>query len=210
MESLTDICDRIRDRCEAMDKARESALAASRKVTRNSGDSIKAIHRGEWDRAEGLMGETRGLNGVLRDLRGDFPEVYYSGYVEDAQVEFAEVSLLYAVLKGGPLPTPEGLMVENIAYLKGMGDATGELRRHVLDLIRKGRPGEGEKFLDIMDEFYTEMMSFDYPDAIMHGLRKKADVARSLIERTRGDLTNALEIQRLHESMGRFERNIKK
>lgn len=209
METMKEICGRIRDRFDAMDKARESALAASRKITRNSGDSIKAIHREEWDQAERLMVETQGLNGFFRELRKDFPEIYYSGYVEDAQVEFAEVSILYAVLKGGPLPTPESLMVGNTAYLKGVGDATGELRRHILDLIRKGRPREGEKFLDVMDEFYTEMLSFDYPDAIMHGLRKKTDVARSLIERTRGDLTNALEIQRLHESMGRFEKNIK-
>ncbi len=210
MESIEDICGRIRDRFEAMDKARESALANSRKITRNSGDSIKAIHRGEWDQAERLMGETRQLNEFLKDLHGDFPEVYYSGYVEDAQVEFAEVSILYAVLKGEPLPTPESLMIGNAAYLKGVGDATGELRRHILDLIRKGRPDDAEKYLDVMDEFYTEMMSFDYPEAIMHGLRKKSDVARSLIERTRGDLTNALEIRGLQESMERFEKNIKK
>ena len=210
METWKDICDRIRDRFEAMDKARESALAASRKITRDSGDSIKAIHREEWGQAERLMAEIRDLNGFLRGLREDFPGIYYSGYVEDAQVEFAEVSILYAILRGGPLPTPESLLIENAAYLKGMGDATGELRRHILDLIRKGRPAEAEKFLDAMDEFYTLMMSFDYPDAIMHGLRKKSDVARSLIERTRGDLTNALEIQGLHEAMERFEKNIKK
>jgi translin len=146
----------------------------------------------------------------LRELKRDFPEVYYSGYVEDAQAEFAEVSILYAVLEGGTLPSPDGLMVENAAYLKGMGDATGELRRHILDLIRKGRPGEGEKYLDVMDEFYARLMSFDYPDAIVHGLRKKSDVARSLIERTRGDLTNALEAHSLLESMERLEKSLKK
>ncbi len=210
MATLKDICGDIRDRFDAMDKAREGALAASRKVTRNSGDSIKAIHRGEWAQAERLMAETGDLNGFFSEMRKDFPEIFYSGYVEDAQVEFAEMSILYAVLKGGPLPTPEGLRVGYAAYLKGLGDATGELRRHILDLIRKGRPEEGEKYLDVMDEFYTGIMSFDYPDAIMHGLRKKTDVARSLIERTRGDLTNALEIRGLRESMERFEKNIKK
>ncbi|HTY89742.1 MAG TPA: haloacid dehalogenase [Methanocella sp.] len=209
MESLKDISARVRARFDAMDKAREGALAASRKITRNSGDSIKAIHRGEWAEAERLIRETRSLSDQLHDALKDFPEAYYSGYVEDAQVEFAEVSILYSVLRGLDLPTPESLRIENTAYLKGMGDASGELRRHILDLIRKGRPEEGEKYLDIMDEFYTEMMSFDYPDAIMHGLRKKTDVARSLIERTRGDLTNALEIKGLHESMERFDQRLK-
>jgi len=210
MGSLKDISDNIRTRFEAMDKAREGALAASRKITRNSGDSIKAIHRGEWAEAERLIDETRSLNDQLHTSLEDYPALYYSGYVEDAQVEFAEVSILYAVLKEGAMPTPESLRIENTAYLKGLGDATGELRRHILDLIRKGRPDEAEKYLETMDEFYTEMMSFDYPDAIMHGLRKKTDVARSLIERTRGDLTNALEIKGLHESMERFEKNFKK
>jgi translin len=208
MESIKDISDRIRGRIDAMDKARESALVAARKITRNAGDSIKAIHRDEWERAESLMGDIGELNDSLHDSLRAFPEIYFSGYVEDAQAELAEVSLLYAVLRGRELPTPESLRVENTAYMKGVGDATGELRRHILDLIRKGRPEEGEKYLDIMDEFYTEMMSFDYPDAIMHGLRKKTDVARSLIERTRGDLTNALEIKGLHESMERFDKKL--
>lgn len=209
MRSLKDISERIRARFEAMDNAREGALAASRKITRNSGDSIKAIHRGEWAESGRLTAETGSLIEHLHDSLIEFPEVYYSGYVEDAQVEFAEVSILYSVLRGLDMPTPESLRIENTAYLKGMGDASGELRRHILDLIRKGKPDEGEKYLDIMDEFYTEMMSFDYPDAIMHGLRKKTDVARSLIERTRGDLTNALEIKGLHESMEQLDKKLK-
>lgn len=208
MGSLKDISDGIRARFDAMDKAREGALAATRKITRNSGDAIKAIHRGERAQAESLLADIRALNDGLHGSLEDFPEVYYSGYVEDAQVELAELSILYAVLQGLAMPTPESLRIENTAYLKGLGDASGELRRHILDLIRKGRPEEGEKYLDVMDEFYTEMMSFDYPDAIMHGLRKKTDVARSLIERTRGDLTNALEIKGLHESMERFDKKL--
>src|SRR5512138_2891127 len=115
MATLKDICGDIMDRFEAMDKAREGALAASRKVTRNSGDSIKAIHRGEWAQAERLMAETRDLNSFFSEMRKDFPEIFYSGYVEDAQVEFAEMSILYTVLKGEPLPTPGSLMVGSAA-----------------------------------------------------------------------------------------------
>ena len=208
MRQLKETCDRIRERFDALDRAREGTLAATRRITRNSGDSIRAIHRGEWAQAEALIGETRKIVEGLATSLGDFPEIYNSGYVEDAQVEFAEVSLLYAVLHEEPVPTPADLHVGYAAYLKGMGDATGELRRHILDLIRTGRPEAGEKYLGIMDEFYTQMMSFDYPDAILHGLRKKTDVARSLIERTRGDLTNALQIKGLHESMERFEQEL--
>lgn len=207
MQDMKKICDHIRDRLEAMDQARETTLTTARKVTRNSGDSIKAIHREQWEQAERLMQETRELVEGMKASLKDFPEIYYSGYVEDAQVEFAEVSILYAVLHDAQVPTPPDLKIGNVAYLKGVGDATGELRRHILDLIRKGRPEEGQKYLDIMDEYYTQMMSFDYPDAIMHGLRKKTDVARSLIERTRGDLTNALQIKELETSMKQFEQS---
>lgn len=209
MQDMKEVCDHIRERLDAMDQARENTLATARRITRNSGDSIKAIHREEWDQSQRLMHETRELVEEMKASLSDFPEIYFSGYVEDAQVEFAEVSILYAVLHDSPVPTPGELNIGNVAYLKGIGDATGELRRHILDLIRKGRPEEGQKYLDIMDEYYTQMMSFDYPDAIMHGLRKKTDVARSLIERTRGDLTNALEIQGLHKAMEQFEKNFK-
>ena len=209
MQHMKEICDRIRDRFEAMDRARESTLATTRKITRNSGDSIKAIHREEWELAERLMQETKDLVDGLKESLEDFPEIYYSGYVENAQTEFAEVSILYAVLHDSPVPAPADLNIANAAYMNGVGDATGELRRHILDLIRKGKPEAGEKYLDIMDEYYTQMMSFDYPDAIMHGLRKKTDVARSLIERTRGDLTNALEIKGLHESLARLDQKLR-
>lgn len=209
MRSMKEICDTIRTRFDAMDEARERSLALSRKIIRSSGDAIKAIHREEWDHADELVRETGDLVLQVNDMLRDFPDIYYSGYVGNAQTEYAEVSLLRAVLRGDTLPSPADLKVDDAAYLAGVGDAIGELRRHILDLIRKGRPEEGEKYLEVMDEFYTEMMSIDYPDAITHGLRKKTDVARSLIERTRGDLTNALQVKDLKASMEGFERRIK-
>jgi translin len=153
--------------------------------------------------------ETGDLVKQVNDLLSDKPDIYYSGYVGNAQTEYAEVSVLSAVLRDTTIPTPHELGIDDAAYLNGIGDVVGELRRHILDLIRKGRPSEGEKYLDVMDEFYTELMSIDYPDAITHGLRKKTDVARSLIERTRGDLTNALQVKDLKSAMEQFEKRIK-
>lgn len=209
MRGMKEICDNIRVRFDEMDRARERSLGHSRQIIRHSGDAIKAIHRGEWDKADALIEETGKMVREVNDLLSDLPDIYYSGYVGNAQTEYAEVSLLRAVLKDSPLPSPHELDIDNAAYLNGVGDTLGELRRHILDLIRKGRPSEGEKYLDIMDEFYTELMSIDYPDAITHGLRKKTDVARSLIERTRGDLTNALQVKDLKTAMGEFEKRIK-
>ena len=209
MRGMKEICDHIRVRFDEMDRAREHSLGISRRIIRNSGDAIKAIHREEWDRADELVRETGDLVKQVNDLLSDKPDIYYSGYVGNAQTEYAEVSVLSAVLRETTIPTPHELGIDDAAYLNGIGDVVGELRRHILDLIRKGRPEEGEKYLDVMDEFYTEMMSIDYPDAITHGLRKKTDVARSLIERTRGDLTNALQVKDLKNAMEQFEKRIK-
>lgn len=210
MRGMKEICDNIRVRFDETDRARERSLDYSRQIIRNSGDAIKAIHRGEWEAADSLVSEIQAMVKQVNEMLSDMPDIYYAGYVGNAQAEFAEVSVLRAVLRETDIPTPHELKIEDAAYLNGVGDAVGELRRHILDLIRTSRPEEGERYLDVMDEFYTELMSFDYPDAITHGLRKKTDVARSLIERTRGDLTNALEIQNLQESMERFEKNIKR
>jgi translin len=209
MRGMNEICDQIRVRFDEMDRARERSLGLCRQIIRDSGDAIKAIHRGEWDRADELVQETGALVRQVNELLSDKPDIYYSGFVGNAQTEYAEVSILRAVLRDTAIPSPHELAIDDAAYLNGVGDAIGELRRHILDLIRKGQPEEGEKYLDIMDEFYTEMMSFDYPDAITHGLRKKTDVARSLIERTRGDLTNALQVKDLKNAMAKFEKEIK-
>lgn len=207
--SIDNICDGIRARFDAMDGAREKSLAISRKITRNSGDAIKAIHREEWDQSRQLIGETRELVLQVNAILKDFPDIYYSGYVGNAQTEYAEVSILNAVLHDEAIPSPDQLEVDYAAYLNGVGDTIGELRRHILDQIRTGHPEGSEKYLHLMDELYVSLMSFDYPDAITHGLRKKTDVARSLIERTRGDLTNALQIHELQMAMSRFEQKLK-
>ena len=209
MHGIREICDNIRIRFDEMDRAREQSLNVSRRIIRNSGDAIKAIHRGEWDQADALVSETGAMVRQVNDLLCSFPDIYYSGFVGNAQAEYAEVSVLRAVLKGTDIPSPHELNIDDAAYLNGIGDAIGELRRYILDLIRKGRAGEGEKYLDIMDEFYTELMSVDYPDAITHGLRKKTDTARSLIERTRGDLTNALQVKDLKNAMKELEKGFK-
>ena len=209
MSGIQEICDNVRARFDAMDRAREQALGISRRIIRNSGDAIKALHRGEWAQADQLIDETGALVRQVNDILRDFPEIYYAGFVGNAQAEFAEASVLRAVLKGAEIPSPGEVQIDDAAYLHGLGDAVGELRRHILDLIRQGRPADGEKYLDMMDELYGQLMSFDYPDAITHGLRKKTDVARSLIERTRGDLTNALQVSDLKGAMAKLEKEIK-
>ncbi len=177
-------------------------------MVRLSGTAIKSIHRGECEIAKQLLDEVSALNREIISELEDHPDIFHAGFVENAQQEYAEASILYSILKKDRVPDPAKLSVKDPAYLLGLGDVAGELRRFILDLIRLDRPHEGEELLEIMDEIYSTIMLFDFPDALSRGLRRKGDVARSLVERTRGDITNAMEHAKLKERMSELEKKL--
>ena len=208
---INEIAAEIQQDFEAKDKARETGLSLSREVVRTCGTAIRHTHRGDIDKAAKLLEDARGALEEIELQLADHPDIYYSGFVEHAQQEFVECAIVHQLLTkendsdSDTLPSPQELGVTYAAYLNGLGDVVGELRRHILDLIRQDMPQDGDQFLDIMDDMYSTLMMFDYPDAITRGLRRKSDVARSLIERTRGDLTNAIRQQKLEQTMKKFE-----
>lgn len=206
---INEITADIQHNFEAKDKAREIGLSLSREVVRTCGTAIRHTHRRDVDKAAKLLEDAQKALEEIELQLADHPDIYYSGFVEHAQQEFVECAVVHQLLTKNncddDLPSPGELGVTNAAYLNGLGDVVGELRRHILDLIRQDMPQDGDRFLDIMDEIYSTLMMFDYPDAITRGLRRKSDVARSLIERTRGDLTNAMRQQKLEQSMKEFE-----
>ena len=206
---LKPICDRIRANFDAKDSAREKGLTRSRAVIRNSANAIRAIHRGEYDDALVLMQESDTLLREVDDVLKDHPDVHYAGFVHDAQKEHAEAHQTYALIRNEPLPDPDDLGVGYAAYLNALGEAVGELRRHALDRIRHSDRDWGDRVLACMDEIYYAMVSFDYPPAISGGLKRTADVTRSLIERTRGDITNAIRQQRLETALAELEAQLR-
>jgi translin len=134
--------------------------------------------------------------------------IYEAGYVQDALKEYAEASITYAFIAGQPLPSPGDLEIDYPAYLNGLAEAMGELRRAILDLIRRGELVKGEELLGIMDEVYGILVTVDYPDAITRGLRRTTDMVRGVLERTRGDLTMTVRQQRLEATLREFEDRI--
>jgi translin len=189
--------------------ARERALPASRAAIRSCANAIRAIHRGELDLAHRLMDEARASIDAGLDAVRDHPEIRFAGYLQDAQKEFAEAKITEAVVSGAThAPTPEELAVEDAPYLNGMAEAIGEARRHTLDLLRHGRIADGEAVLSAMDDMYAVLVTMDYPDAITGNLRRSTDVARSLIEKTRGDLSVARVSRDLHDALERHTRQI--
>ena len=189
---------------DCKDRAREEAFRLSREVIRLCSSSIRSVHRSDKASAERLMSEAAlGLERI-REVLKDHQDVRYAGFVDGAEQEYAEARCVYSITTRHEILSADEMGVEPVNYLAGLGDVTGELRRHILDLIRTGRATEGEYFLGMIEEIYYLLMLFDYPDAITHGLRRKSDLARSMLERTRRDLTNALELAKMQESLCSF------
>ena len=194
---LRGTADSARQSLADTDRARERALRLSREMIRHSADSIRAIHRGEFDGASELIESASSLVQESRILLSEHPEVYFTGYVQDALKEYVEANAVLALIENRPLPTPDELQVGAAAYLGGLSDTVGELRRFILDRLRRDDFSRCEQTLELMDEIYTIMVTMDFPDAVTRGLRRSTDMVRGILERTRGDLTVALRQQRL-------------
>lgn len=199
---------RIRADFEAKNSTREEVLKLCRSLVQVSSYVIRAVHRGEREEAERLIGQARDLSAKITHITADHPEVYTAGFVHDAQKEYAEARATFAFIYGEPLPGPEELGVEYPAYLNGLGEAVGELRRAILDLTREGHLERSDELLSFMDDIYYLLVSFDYPDAITGNLRRTTDMARGIIERTRGDLTTAIRQSKLREAISELERRL--
>lgn len=205
---LGDISEQIRKRIDAKSGAREKGLQFSRQAIRHCANSIRATHRGELELAAELMTQARQALDEAQGALGPHPDVYYAGFLQDAEKEYAEARGTYALINGVEIPSPEDLGVGDAPYLNGLAEAIGELRRHVLDIMRHGRLQRGEELLAAMDDIYYVLVSMDYPDALTGGLRRTTDVARSIMERTRGDLSLTLVQRNLQEAISEHQRRL--
>lgn len=201
MKNLPILAEQIHQAFEARTQARDRALAQARQLTRHAAHAIRAIHRDEHDIAYDHLRQARELVEALQNDLRPFPELYYAGYTQDAIKEYAEASITCALIENQPMPTIEDLRVEVATYINGMAETVGELRRRCLDILRQGYNDESERLLNVMDDIYATLVTMDYPDAVTSGLRRQTDVVRSILERTRGDLTISLREQHLEQAM---------
>lgn len=204
-----ELAQKVNQELQAKNQAREEALPFARQTIRASSSSIKAAHQAKFELAEDLLNKAKDKLKRCDDLLSDYPDIYFAGFLQDAQKEFVEAQTTFSLILGKPVPGPDELNVGYPSYLKGMGEAVGELRRHILDIVREGNLERGERFLKAMDEIYYLLVSFDYPEAIIPGLRRINDIARSIMERTRGDLTNAISQDNLKRALSEFQGNVK-
>jgi translin len=204
MQKLEAIVASIRKGFDARTLARDEALSQARQLTRACALAIRAVHRDELESMQSLLAEAGRIADQLRRDLAEHPDLLFAGYTQDALKEFVEANITCALIRDEPLPAPQDLGVPDPCYLNGLAEVIGELRRRILDILRHGYSTEAERLLSAMDEIYSVLVTMDYPDAITNGLRRQTDVARGIIEKTRGDITFSLRGEHLEQAIGRL------
>lgn len=203
MSDLSQVGQQAHEDFAKKNAAREEALRAARDSIRASANAIRAVHRGEMDEAARLLAESGRLLGRAHAATAEHLDIRHAGFVSDAEKEHAEAALTTAFVQERPLPSAGDLNVGTAAYLNGLGEVVGELRRELLDRLRRGDVVRAELAMTQMDDIYELLVTVDYPDAMTGGLRRTTDAARAIVERSRSDLTTTIVQQRLIERLDR-------
>jgi len=206
--NLDRIAEQVRLGLIAKDASREKALPLSREAIRYCSTAIRSLHRHKYDAAAAMLKTARGLLDEAEKAVSEC-ELASTAFIWDAEKEYTEGSTLLAIVTGKEVPSPGELRVEDAAYLNGLGEAASELRRYILDNLRRGDVSRGEELLTAMDEIYNILVTIDFPDAITGGLRRTTDMVRGVLERTRSDLTLMLTQLNLETKLSNYEKNIK-
>lgn len=200
------IIDSIRKTLDEKDSLREEALKVTREIVRLSGDTVKALHRGDLRLAEQRWKEARERVLKVREMLANHPDLYYAGYVQTAHQEFVEASLLMSYVTGRPYPEPSELGVPEADYALGVGDFVGELRRYFLHRLLEGDIATAEKVYSEMERVYNALTTLEYPKGLVN-VRQKQDQARYVLERTLEDLTRAKLNRSLEEKLEKALKN---
>ena len=208
--SLKEILEKIQEELSAREEIREEIYKDMRKATRLSKQAIQVTHQERFDDAEAMLEEAKKLFTKLHEKTQDYPYLLYSGSVGAAFEEHAEAQILLTLIQEDRFVKPKEIKVPFTPYVLALGDVIGELRRRALDLIRKGNLNAAEKTLERMEQIYSELTALDDAYVIVNGLRRKGDVARRLIEITRGDITSEVRRSALERSISKLEKTIGK
>jgi len=187
------------------DKVRENAQEDMRKATSLSKQAILRIHQKKFEEAQKLLGTATEAITRLQGLTEAYPEIIYGGMFSAALQEYSEANIFLKLIEESRFVTPKDINVPAVDYVLGLADAVGEYRRLTLDALREGNVAKGEKCLELMDEIYVELMGMDEAYTLVPGLRRKCDVARKIIEITRGDITQEVRRKSLEDYLRRFE-----
>jgi len=198
MSDLQATAKKMRGRLDKKESARENAIKLSRRIIRECRSSMASIHAGR-DPLETADGAKK-MHMQLKKILADYPDLLASGYAVDAEQELAEVEILSAAIEGLDPPAPQQIGVTDEAFVLGLGDSIGELRRVFLHRLMKDDVRGAEAMLRKMEEFFSTLMTFDYPDALI-AVKRKQDIARGLVEKCRGELILSAQMSQLRKDL---------
>jgi len=190
MKNLGKIIDKIEKNIDDKDRIRERALRSSREIIIGCRKAIQCIHQELMKDSENYIKKASDKLLELYDMTANHTELYHAGFVENAAQEFVEAHCLYNIMQGKSLPDPDKIQTTYSAYLKGLCDVVGELRRKSLDSILAGESEKANDYLRLMEDIYSAIIRFDYPSGLIP-IKKKQDMVRGIIEKTRGELAVA-------------------
>lgn len=189
MKGLSESLVSAAERFAATEKHREIAIRSSREITRSSKRIIHSIHDGESD-----INEMKNISELVRNLVLEIkeePSLLYTGPASDALGEYAEAMILNKILVDGSVPSYEDLGIDERSWALGLADIVGELRRIVLKNLMNGNVEKAVDVYELMEDVTDGILMFDVPDAIVP-MRRKQDIARGVMERTRSDIATAV------------------
>lgn len=207
--SLNEAIVAVTGRMTTMSAARDEVLGQGRQAIRHAANSVRALHREDFDQADELLAEARSIVDQMRARTADLPQIYFAGYVQDAMKEYTEAAISRSLLRDQPVPSAASLGVEDAAWLNALAEAGSELRRDVLDVLRQGDLTRADRLLEQMDQIYSVLVIVDFPDAITGGLRRATDQFRAVLERTRGDVTVTVQQRRLEDAIRSLQDDLK-
>lgn len=210
MANLKTVLEKLKTELEKKEKIRETAQNSMRKATSLSKEAILLIHQSKKKQAQQLLAKAKNLINELNTTGKEHPEIIYSGLYDAACQEYAEANIFLKLTEENSFLSPKEIGVPPEDYVLGLADVIGEYRRVALDALRKGDAKKAEKCLKTMDEIYVELLALDEAYMLVSGLRRKCDVARKIIEITRGDVTQEIRRNSLEKSLKNFEKTLRK
>ncbi len=199
---IKDVVEDSKAYLDERDTLREEAIKLSRRIIKTSGWAITEVHKGNLRGALEYLRECEEKTRMLLEMLRNYPDLLYTGLVYNSVSEYVEAKLFLEIIRGEPLPSPQDLGVPIVPYLQGLGDVVGELKRLALELVRREEYEYAWKLLSISEAIYLELRGLDYPDALLPGIRHKADVARRIVDDLKAmliDLTNRKRLADLLE-----------
>ena len=210
MTALKSILKEVKKELAQKDEVRENAQQNMRKATSISKQSILLMHQKKYEKAKKLIDTAKEIISKLQSLAEEYPDVVYTGMFSATLQEYAEAKIFQGLIQEARFVKPNEVNVPVADYVLGLADVTGEYRRLVLDVLREGDAEKGEECLKTMDEIYIELMAMDEAYMLVPGLRRKCDVARRIIETTRGDVTQEVRRKALENYLKQFEQTQRK